>query len=66
MRATSAEGDATLVLVEENLDEVMDQRLDEHAGDVERLKTGDTTALEDLLEACTGAKVRTVTVRHLV
>jgi hypothetical protein len=40
--------------------------LDEHAGDVERLKTGDTTALEDLLEACTGAKVRTVTVRHLV
>jgi hypothetical protein len=52
--------------VEENLDEVMDQRLDEHAGDVERLKTGDTTALEDLLEACTGAKVRAVTVRHLV
>jgi hypothetical protein len=55
-----------LVPVAKDLDLTMDQRLDEHASDVERLRAGDQTALEDLLEACTGAKVSSVTVRTLV
>ncbi len=54
-----------LVVVDEDLDRVMERRLDECADDVARLKSGDPAALSDLLEACTGAKVRSVTVRRL-
>ncbi|MDQ2729520.1 MAG: hypothetical protein M3Y91_17035 [Actinomycetota bacterium] len=54
-----------LSVVDEDLDQEMERRLDEHADDVARFKAGDPTAFEDLLEACTGAKVRSVTVRRL-
>ncbi len=48
------------------IDETMERRLDEHVDDVDRLRSGDGGALEDLLEACTGAKIASVTVRSLV
>ena len=46
--------------------DVIEQRLDEHAQDIERLNRGDPSALSDLLEACTGAKVQSVDVKTLV
>jgi len=46
--------------------DVIKQRLDEHAKDIERLNDGDPSALSDLLEACTGAKVKSVDVKLLV
>jgi hypothetical protein len=43
----------------------MDQLLTEHADVVERLRSGDASALGELLEACTGAKILSESVRVL-
>lgn len=48
-----------------DLDDEMGRRLDEHPELIERLKAGDASALEDIFEVCTGAKIRSVTVRTL-
>jgi hypothetical protein len=49
----------------ETLKETIARRLDERPADVDRLRAGDDSALEDLLEMCTGARVKSVTVRTL-
>ena len=42
------------------------QKMDERPDLVQRLRDGDDAALEDLLEHCTGAEVKSVTIRTLV
>jgi uncharacterized protein (UPF0335 family) len=50
----------------EKIEDAVEQRLSEHVEDIERLNSGDPSALADLLEACTGAKVQSVDVKTLV
>jgi len=49
----------------QNTEEAIGQRLDENIEGVERLKSGDPSALSELLEECTGAIVTTVDVKTL-
>lgn len=48
-----------------DLDAEMGRRLDEHPDLTDRLRAGDASAIEEILEVCTGAKVTSVTVRTL-
>jgi hypothetical protein len=57
--------ECTLVVVMDDLEGLMGERLQTHLDSVERLKNGDPRALLDLLAACTGAIVRSVEVKIL-